>query len=90
MKATLSWTKPADEDLAGFKIYVGLSPGNYYTSVTLTNPQTGGGLIASWTLLDLPDGRPIYFAVSALDATGNESTKSNEVSKINKYTTFTL
>ncbi|HSB51987.1 MAG TPA: fibronectin type III domain-containing protein, partial [Dissulfurispiraceae bacterium] len=77
---TLSWDPPitnADgtplNDLAGFKVYRGTSSRRYSTSVDVGN-------VRSYTLQNLSPGTH-YFSVTAYDASRNESTFSNEVSK---------
>ncbi len=60
-------------DLAGFKIYIGASSGNYTDSIDV-------GYLFSYTLLDLPAGT-LYFSITAYDTMGNESDFSNEGSK---------
>ena len=78
--ATLSWTAPTTytdgsplTDLAGYKIYYGPSSGNYIASLDIGNST-------SYTINNLSTGT-YYFAVTAYDASGYESTFSNEVSK---------
>jgi hypothetical protein len=76
--ARLSWQAPTQyvdgsplTTLAGYKVYYGPSPGNYTNDVSVAGGQTTQTQIAlqpgSWN-----------FAVTALDAAGNESAKSNE------------
>lgn len=83
MMFTLSWQAPTTNedgtpliDLAGYRVYYGPTPGNYSTSVDVGNVLTKN--------IDLPPDILYYFAVTAYDTGGNESTFSNEVSKI-KY-----
>lgn len=78
---TLTWDSPttnADgtplEDLAGYKIYYGISEGNYTASMDAGN-------VTTYTVSNLSSGT-YYFAVIAYDISGNESDYSNEVSKI--------
>lgn len=79
--ATLSWDAPTTNidgsaltDLAGYKIYYGTSPGNYSSAVDVGNVNT-------YTISGLSAGAN-YFAVSAYNTAGNESNKSDEVSKV--------
>jgi type VI protein secretion system component Hcp len=69
---SLAWNPSASDDVVGYKIYIGNSSGNYNDTITIGN-QT------SYTVTDLSDGT-YSFAVTAFDATGNESGFSNEVS----------
>ncbi|HXX57181.1 MAG TPA: fibronectin type III domain-containing protein [Thermodesulfovibrionales bacterium] len=80
-QVTLSWVAPTTNDdgtsltdLAGYKVYYGTVSRNY--------PQVADvKSVTSYTVPNLADGTTYYFAVSAYDATGNESGYSNEVSK---------
>lgn len=72
-QATLSWNPNSESDLAGYKVYYGNSSGTYHTSVDAGN-QT------SYTVPNLKEGDPYFFAVTAYDLSGNESGYSNEVS----------
>lgn len=78
---TLEWDAPTSNadgsplnDLAGYKVYYGNSSTNYTNSVDIGN-------FTSATINDLSSGT-WYFAVTAYDASGNESSYSNEVSLI--------
>ena len=80
--ATLSWTPPTQNtdgsaltDLAGFKIYWGTSQANLPNVVTINNPG-----ITSYLVENLVAGT-YFFAATAFDASGNESTRSNVASK---------
>ena len=78
--ATLSWDAPATSadgtpltDLAGYKAHYGSEAGKYVTNVDVGN-------VTTYTVKDLKAGT-YYFAVTAYDADGNESTFSNEATK---------
>src|SRR5262245_5205166 len=80
--ATLSWLPPtANTDgspltnLAGYKVYWGLSQGNYPNSVTLANPG-----LASYVVSNLSPGT-YFFVVTAYNADGTESSFSSAASK---------
>jgi hypothetical protein len=75
--ATLSWTSNGEADLAGYKLYVGTTPGQY----TYAGSPFVIGLMGSYTVSGLPMGQTYYFALSAFDSSGNESGLSSEVSK---------
>jgi len=80
--ATLSWTPPTTNqdnsqlnDLAGFRVYYGTSPGNYPNSKTISNPGVTMGVVenlapGTWS-----------FVVTAYDYFGNESSYSNVATK---------
>ena len=72
-QVTLIWDPVTHPDLAGYKIYYGNSRGTYDVTTDVGN-QT------SWTITDLIDTEPYYFAATAYDIYGNESDYSNEVS----------
>lgn len=81
-QAILSWDPPTTNadgttltDLAGYKIYYGTSTGNYSTVITVGN-------VTTYTVTGLTDNITYYFATTAYDTSGNESSFSNEVSKI--------
>lgn len=73
-EATLSWTYPAPELAAGFKIYVG-------TTSRLYNPPIDVGYVLTYTVKDLAIGTTFFFTATAYDLAGNESDYSNEVFK---------
>lgn len=75
--ATLSWSLNSESDLAGYKIYVGTTPGLYVYS----GSPFSIGVTGSYTVTGLPAGQTYYFAISAFDSFGNESGLSAEVSK---------
>ena len=78
---TLTWDPPTTNadgtaltDLAGYKVYYG----NASRSYSSVNPVIDN--VTTYTSPDLAPGT-YFFAVTALDAAGNESAYSNEVSK---------
>src|SRR3989442_5140630 len=73
-QVALAWDANTDPDLAGYKLYYGLSSGSYQSSVDVGN-------LTSYTLSGLLDGRIYYFAATAYNLNLNESGFSNEVSK---------
>ncbi len=70
-QATLYWDPNTEGNLAGYKVYYGLSSGNYETIVDVGN-QT------NYPLPYLLLGNTYFFAVTAYDVDGNESGFSNE------------
>lgn len=89
--AMLLWDPPTTNmdgsvvnDLAGYKIYWGTSPGVYSNIVTapvcLNCPIPIAGATER-SCVALSPGTTYYFAVTAYDTVGNESDYSNEVSK---------
>lgn len=71
--AILSWDSNLESDLSGYKVYFGPSSGSYGTPIDVGN-------VTSYTISGLSNGTH-YFAVTALDTSGNESGFSSEVSK---------
>jgi hypothetical protein len=79
--ATLAWDAPTTntdgtpiEDLAGYWLYYGTSSGYYSNKIDIGN-------VMPYTVSNLSEGYTYYFAVTAYDTSGNESSSSNEVSK---------
>jgi len=76
---TFSWTPPTTNsdgtpltDLAGYRVYSGVSSRNY-------TQNTDVGNVTSYTVTNLSGGTTYYFAVTAYDTSGNQSTFSNEL-----------
>ncbi|MGQ0809981.1 MAG: hypothetical protein ACT4OO_01995 [Nitrospiraceae bacterium] len=63
--------------MAGYKVYVGTAPGSY----NYPGSPFVLGRVTSFTLNSLSVGQTYYFALSAYDSVGNESSLSVEVSK---------
>jgi len=75
--AILTWTLGTETDLAGYQVYVGTNSGTY----TYPGSPFTVGKVDTYTINNLPIGQTYFFAVSAIDTTGNTSTLSPEVSK---------
>lgn len=80
--AKLSWTPPTLNsdgtpltDLAGYKILYGTAPGNLTNVIDVSDPSA-----TSFTVGNLAPGT-WYFAMKAVDASGNESVSTPEVFK---------
>ena len=69
------WLAGQEADLAGYKVYSGVSSGSYGEPVNI-------GMGYHYTLTGLTDGAPYYASVTAYDTEGNESLHSREVSAI--------
>jgi len=72
--ATLQWAGNSESDLAGYKVYQGTTVGSYGLSSDV-------GMVTTHTASNLQAGLTYYFAITAYDASGNESPPSNEVSQ---------
>ena len=73
---TLSWAANGEPDLAGYKVYVGTASGRY----DFPGSPFMTGLITSYTISNLPKPQTYFFALSASDNAGNESSLSAEIS----------
>ena len=74
--ATLIWTANVAPELVGYKIYVGTASGTY----SFPGSPFVTGKVTSYTVSNLPKGQTYFFAVSAYDRAGDESSLSAEVS----------
>jgi fibronectin type 3 domain-containing protein len=74
--ATLSWNANSEPDLQGYKIYLATTSGRYGAPIT-TLPMD----VTSYTVTDLEAGTTYFFAVTAYNSSGAESSFSNEVTK---------
>lgn len=80
----VSWSRVVDSDVAGYLVYYGTSPGNYFGSTA----REGGspvdvGNVLSYTLSGLPNGGLLYLVIAAYDraaAPGNPATRAGEFS----------
>ncbi len=79
---TLSWTAPTQNedgstlsDLAGYKIYYGVSSGNYSNEILITNPSVTTYVVDNLT------ADTYFFSATAFNAAGTESRFSTEVMK---------
>jgi fibronectin type 3 domain-containing protein len=70
---TLAWDANTEPDLAGYRVHYGTASGSYTTSVDVHKVTTS-------SIGTLTAGQTYYFAVTAYDASGNESGYSNPVS----------
>jgi fibronectin type III domain protein len=80
--ATLSWTAPTKNadgspitGLAGYHVYYGTDPNNFTQTIKIS-----GAAHTTYVVSGLSAGK-YYFAVSAYNAMGRESAKSNVASK---------
>jgi hypothetical protein len=78
---SLEWEPPTDnsdgtplQDLSGYKIYYGNTSKKYSASIVVNNPG-----VTRYVVDTLPTGQ-YYFALTALNASGLESSMSDEVS----------
>ena len=71
---SLAWDPSTSTDVVGYRVHYGSSSGSYGNFHTVGNQTT-------YTVSNLSNGT-YYFAVTAFDTEGNESTYSNEVSAV--------
>lgn len=79
----LAWDNSPSSGLAGYRVYMGTSRGNYTSAVEAGNATTS-------TLSGLVAGTTYYFAVKAYNASGVESAFSNEISFVPAGATLQL
>lgn len=72
--ASLSWQPNSESDLTGYRVYYGAASRTYGPPISVNQGS-------SYTVNDLQEGDTFFFAVTAVDSSGNESGYSNEVSK---------
>lgn len=68
----LSWSSPADSDLAGYRVYRSDRPLSGFAEVGMTEHAT-------FRDMGLPNLQTVYYRVSAVDTAGNESAPSETV-----------
>ena len=73
--ANLRWRANNEPDLATYNVYYGASPRSYGNPIPVGNST-------SYEVDGLADGQTYYFAVTAVDTSGNESGFSNEVQEM--------
>jgi hypothetical protein len=76
--AILSWDAVTDANFSGYRVYYGTAQGTYIQSAA---QGINVGNVLTYTVSGLNSGSRYYFAVTAYDTLGNESTYSNEVFK---------
>ena len=72
----LTWTANTEPDLLSYNIYRSTTPGTY--GAPLANVQKPA---TTYTAAGLQVGTTYYFTITAVDSAGNESLRSNEVSR---------
>jgi hypothetical protein len=71
-QVSLAWNPSASTNVAGYRVHYGTASGSYQFTNNAGNSTTT-------TISNLQDGIPYYFAVTAYDPMGSESSYSNEV-----------
>ena len=70
----VTWDPNTEEDLAGYRLYVGQAPGQY------GEPVDVGNVTGHVMEITPQHGATYYFALTAYDTSGNESGYSDEAS----------
>ena len=79
----LGWQPPQDRldgaplrrsEIAGYRIYVGETPGRHSRTIEIDDPEQ-----TSYLLRGLQPGKEYYVAISTVDREGQESPKSDEI-----------
>jgi hypothetical protein len=65
--------------VVGYRVYYGTTPGTYIQAL---GSGIGAGYSTTYSITGLTKGETYYFAVTAIDAVGNESGFSNEAYKL--------
>lgn len=71
----LTWTANAENDLAGYRVYRSPTSGTGYTLRSFEVLRTGSRFVDAGLAL----GSGFYYQVTAVDSSGNESTRSTEL-----------
>ena len=74
LSTTLVWDRCLDPEVIGYRLHYGNSSRDYSSIVEVDNQTT-------WTLTELADGIPYFFAVTAYDRYYHQSDFSEEVSQ---------
>jgi fibronectin type 3 domain-containing protein len=84
----LDWQAPSDRtdgstlskrDIAGYRIYLGASPGDHTKVMEVTDPKQTHIIVSG-----LETDREYYVAITTVDSQGRESPKSREVREVAK------
>ncbi len=68
----IAWSPNIEEDLKGYKVYIGNESGDYTSIVDVGNTTQG-------RVINLLEGVNYYIAITAYDEVGNESDFSDEI-----------
>jgi hypothetical protein len=80
----LGWTANTESDIESYKIYADTSSSPVISLITI------GSSMQSYTHSGLTNGKTYYYRISAMDAAGNESAKSSDISKAPKPQKYTV
>jgi fibronectin type 3 domain-containing protein len=74
----LTWSAASASTVVGYRVYYGTAPSTY---IQTRGSGIYAGFTTTFTVTGLKQGTLYYFAVTAVDAMGNESGYSNEALK---------
>jgi hypothetical protein len=81
----LRWSRVPESDLAGYLVYYGDAPGEYYGTEAVEGASPlDAGLTTTVTLTGIPNGKLIYIVIAAYDSAappGAAATRAGEFSK---------
>ena len=73
------WQLSSEPDVVGYRVHMGVRPGIYEIALDVESFDVDALAVASTTVLGIEEFVTYYFAVSAVDAAGQESPVSNEI-----------
>src|SRR5262245_10763791 len=73
------WELSDEQDVVGYRVHVGLRPGIYDMAVDVESFNVDPQAVASTTVSGIDEFVTYYFAITAVDAAGQESRVSNEI-----------
>jgi fibronectin type 3 domain-containing protein len=73
------WTPSVSTGVSGYRVYWGTASRSYGQAAGTGTPV---GTVAGYTVTGLPLGATYYFALTTVDAVGNESALSAEATKV--------
>ncbi len=78
-QARVRWQLSSEQDVVRYRLHVGLRPGIYEMAVEVESCDVDALAVAATTVTGIDEFVTYYFAISAVDAAGQESTLSNEI-----------
>lgn len=76
------WELSDEQDVVGYRVHVGLRPGIYDMAVDVESFNVDPQAVASTTVSGIDEFVTYYFAITAVDAAGQESQVSNEIALV--------
>ncbi len=81
----IKWSRVPDADVAGYLIYYGSAPGEYYgeSAAEGASPIDAGNVI-SFTLSGLPNGQLVYIVIAAYDAAASPGAAASRAGEFSR------